>query len=97
MERLYCVYVLASRRNGSLYVGVTNNIGRRAWEHREGHGAQFTRRYGVSRFVYFETHPDVRDAIAREKAIKGWHLAWKLRLIESVNPNWDDWYERLNG
>ena len=91
----YYVYIMASRRNGTLYIGVTNDIARRAVEHREGVTAGFTRRYGVKLLVYCEAHDEVRSAIEREKHLKKWNRAWKLALIESANPNWEDLYEKL--
>jgi putative endonuclease len=94
---VYYVYILASRRNGTLYVGVTNDIARRTFEHRSGHGAVFTRRYGVTMLVWMEPYEDVSAAIAREKQIKGWNRAWKVTLIERENPDWLDLYERLAG
>jgi len=93
--REYYVYILASRRNGTLYVGVTNDLTRRAFEHREGAGAIFTKRYGVALLVYYESYRDVWEAIAREKTLKKWRRAWKLKLIESNNPQWRDLYEDL--
>ena len=84
------VYLLTNKRNGTLYAGVTNDLGRRAWEHRSKAVPGFTRRYGVHRLVWFERHDDIRDAIAREKVIKKWRRAWKLRLIEETNPEWRD-------
>jgi len=86
----YFVYLLASAPNGTLYVGVTNDIARRTGEHKDAQVPGFTRRYGVKRLVWYESHEDVQVAIAREKQIKGWNRAWKIRLIESVNPQWDD-------
>ena len=86
----YYVYMLASKRNGTLYVGVTNGLARRVCEHREGIGSKFTARYGVHLLVWFEIHSGVNQAIAREKQIKGWNRAWKLRLIERANPQWRD-------
>jgi putative endonuclease len=94
-ERTYWVYILASGRNGTLYVGVTNNLSRRVWEHREGRGGEFTSRYGVKLLVYYETFPDVRNAIQREKNIKKWPRRWKLDLIETLNREWRDLYEEL--
>jgi putative endonuclease len=90
-----CVYILASGRNGTLYIGVTNNIARRAWEHRSGVVAGFTKRYGVHRLVYVEFHATMPNAIQREKQIKKWRRAWKLRLIEESNPRWRDLYDDL--
>jgi len=77
----YFVYMLASRRNGTLYVGVTNDLARRVAEHKDKIVPGFTRRHGVNILVWYEVHNDVNDAIAREKQIKGWNRAWKLRLI----------------
>jgi len=92
----YFVYILASQKRGTLYVGVTNDVARRGREHREGAAPGFTKRYGVRRLVHIETFEDVRDAIHREKRIKAWNRAWKIALIEKDNPDWDDLYERLN-
>ncbi len=88
----YYVYILASQRNGTLYVGVTSNLARRIWEHREGVIDSFTKRYGVTRLVYCESYSDVRFAIQRERNIKHWSRAWKIALIEEHNPDWDDLY-----
>ena len=85
-EKTYWVYILASRRNGTLYVGVTNNLSRRVWEHKEAIVKGFTKEYGVKFLVYYESYPDVRDAIQREKNIKKWPRRWKLDLIEGMNP-----------
>ncbi len=92
----YYVYILASRRNGTLYVGVSNDLARRAWEHREGVTDGFTKRYGVHRLVHYEACDDIRRALQREKNIKHWPRAWKLALIEKDNPDWLDLYEVLN-
>jgi len=89
------VYFMTNRRDGILYVGVTSNLPRRAFEHREGLVAGFTKRYGTKRLAYCEHHDDIRYAIQREKAIKHWPRAWKVRLIHSVNPEWDDLYDTL--
>ena len=91
----YYVYMLASKRNGTLYVGVTNDLMRRVWEHKTGHVKGFTGKYGVTQLVWFEMHQDVNEAIAREKRIKKWRRAWKLDLLESDNPNWRDLYAEL--
>jgi len=88
--------MMASRPNGTLYVGVTNDLGRRAHEHRTAVGSRFTRRYDVARLVWYETYDDVRDAIAREKMLKKWRRGWKISLIMAMNPEWDDLYETLN-
>jgi putative endonuclease len=87
-------YMLASRRNGTLYTGVTSNLPRRIFEHRSGESA-FTSRYGVTRLVWYEEFPWVIDAISREKAIKSWPRAWKIALIEEQNPDWRDLYPHL--
>ena len=87
---MYFVYILASRRNGTLYVGVTNDLARRVGEHRAKQVPGFTRRYDVTTLVWFETHERIDEAISREKQIKGWNRAWKLRLIEASNPEWVD-------
>ncbi|GGE16468.1 endonuclease [Polymorphobacter glacialis] len=97
MVRQGYVYIMASQRNGTLYVGVTNDIARRVHEHREGVLAGFTRQYGVKMLVWYEAHGDVPTAIGREKAIKAWQRAWKLRLIEAANPEWNDLWPTLFG
>jgi putative endonuclease len=89
------VYVMTNRPNGTLYVGVTNDLARRVWEHREGVGEGFTKRYGLKRLVYFERHDDIGRAIQREKNIKHWPRAWKVRIILDANPSWDDLYDTL--
>ena len=89
VRKSYWVYVLASRTR-VLYVGVTNDLGRRVAEHRAGEGGAFTRRYKVQRLVYAEEHADVRDAIRREKEIKGWKRERKVALVEEANPGWRD-------
>src|SRR5690606_14132295 len=91
----YYTYILANKRNGTLYVGVTNDIARRVWEHRQGEGGHFTRKYGIHRLVYVEIHEDVTIAIQREKTIKDWSRKWKPNQIERDNPDWDDLYESL--
>jgi putative endonuclease len=83
----YYVYVLASRRYGTLYTGITSDLPDRVFQHKNGLLSGFTSRYGVHNLVWFEMHGDVNDAIAREKQIKGWNRAWKIRLIEKGNPN----------
>ena len=95
MDARPCVYILASRRNGTLYTGVTGYLNRRIWQHRAGIVRGFTKRYGVHRLVYVERHETMRAAIEREKQIKEWKRTWKLQLIESANPEWRDLYEDL--
>ena len=93
MARGGYVYILASRPKGTLYVGVTSDITRRMWEHQNGLVEGFTSRYGVCRLVYAEACDDIRDGIAREKQLKKWRRAWKIDLIEQVNPERKDLYE----
>jgi putative endonuclease len=91
----YFVYMLASGRNGTLYVGVTNDLARRTAEHKDKVVPGFTRRHGVDILVWYEEHSDINDAIAREKQIKSWNRAWKLKLIEKNNSGWNDLAPRL--
>jgi putative endonuclease len=90
------VYIIANRKLGALYTGVTNDIARRIVEHRDKTGSRFARKYDVWRLVYIEPHDEITAAIAREKAIKKWRRAWKIELIESMNPDWRDLYFDLN-
>ncbi|HEY0223440.1 MAG TPA: GIY-YIG nuclease family protein [Pseudolabrys sp.] len=92
----YYVYLLASQRNGTLYIGATSNLLRRAHEHKTKVTRGFTRKYGVDRLVWFETYDDPVNAIMREKEIKKWRRAWKLRLIEESNPQWIDLYDQIS-
>lgn len=96
MEKYY-IYILASRRNGTLYTGVTNDLARRAWEHKNDLVEGFTKRYRVHLLVWFEVAENPQAAIDREKQIKRWRRAWKLRLIEELNPEWRDLSEDLLG
>lgn len=91
------VYILASQRNGTLYIGVTSDLIQRVWQHKQDLVAGFTRKYGVHDLVYYEVYDDIRDAIQREKRLKKWKRAWKLELIEKENPEWLDLYEQLAG
>jgi putative endonuclease len=91
------VYIMTNKPNGILYVGVTRDLPRRAWEHREGMVEGFTKRYGLKRLVYAERHEDIRDAIQREKTIKHWPRAWRVNLILGENPAWDDLFEKIQG
>ncbi len=90
------VYIVTNRANGTLYLGVTSDLSRRIWEHREARIEGFTSRYGLKRLVWYERHEDIREAIQREKTMKHWSRAWKARLILEINPNWRDLYEELN-
>lgn len=85
-----CVYLLASRRNGTLYVGVTSDLIKRVWQHKEDVVPGFTKRYGVHTLVWYELHPSMESAIRREKAIKEWKQRWKLDMVEKANPEWRD-------
>ncbi len=91
----YYVYIMASKRNGTRYVGVTDNLVRRVYEHREGQADGFTKKYGVKALVYFEPHDDIGRAIQREKNIKRWRRAWKIDLIKKANPSWRDLYDTI--
>lgn len=97
MEKLYTVYMLASRRNGTLYIGVTNDLSRRVSEHQQGLVEGFTKKHGVHLLVWYEVHSDINEAIAREKQLKGWNRAWKIRLVEEHNSGWNDLTEAING
>ncbi|MGQ0751146.1 MAG: GIY-YIG nuclease family protein [Betaproteobacteria bacterium] len=92
MPKQPCVYILASARNGTLYVGVTSDLMKRIWEHKNDQVHGFTARYAVHALVWYEPHEGMESAIRREKAIKAWKRAWKLRLIEEANPDWRDLY-----
>jgi len=95
MNRQPCVYILASQRNGTLYTGVTSDLIKRVWQHKNDEVEGFTRKYAVHQLVWYELHETMATAISREKAIKEWKRAWKLRLIEEGNPEWCDLYDGL--
>jgi len=95
-EKQPAIYILASQRNGTLYVGVSSNLRQRIWQHRNDLVPGFTRHYGVHRLVYFELHATMDSAIAREKQLKKWNRAWKLRLIEGANPQWRDVWPEIS-
>ena len=90
-----CVYILASKRKGTLYVGVTSDLTQRVWQHKNDQAEGFTKRYGVHKLVWYEICDDMRAAIAREKAVKEWKRAWKIRLIQETNPEWNELYDEL--
>jgi putative endonuclease len=94
-DKCYWVYILASRIGGTLYIGVTNDLVRRVYEHRTGAVPGFSKRHQVHRLVYFERFSDVEYAIQREKRLKKWNRSWKIRLIEEANPNWDDLFPAI--
>ena len=87
-----CVYILASQRNGTIYIGVTSDPVKRVWEHKNDLVEGFTKKYGVHTLVWYEAHETMEAAITREKQLKGWRRQWKLELIEKMNPNWRDLY-----
>ena len=95
MEKYFACYMMASARNGTLYIGVTSNLRKRAWEHREGVVDGFTKDYGCKSLVWYEICETPMAAITREKQLKKWNRAWKLRLIEEKNPNWNDLFSDL--
>lgn len=95
MNKNPCVYLLASRRNGTLYVGVTSDVVKRVWEHKNNIVEGFTKRYSVHNLVWHELHPNMESAINREKAVKEWKRRWELDLIERENPQWKDLYTDL--
>ena len=95
MSKQPAVYILASKRNGTLYIGVTSDLPKRAWEHKNDVVEGFTKRYSVHRLVYYELHEDMESAIRREKHMKKWNRAWKLELIEKQNPDWSDVWDGI--
>ena len=95
MEKQPCVYILANKRNGTLYVGVTSDLPKRIWEHKSKVVEGFTNKYGVDKLVWYETDHTMESAIQRENIIKKWRREWKLRIIEEMNPEWKDLYEEL--
>jgi len=95
MERQPAVYILASRQNGTLYIGVTSDLAGRVWTHKNEVIEGFTKKYRIHRLVYYEMHPDMPSAITREKQLKKWNRAWKLELIEEKNPDWNDLWDKI--
>ena len=95
LRRQAWLYIMANRPNGTIYVGITSDLIRRAWQHRTGAIPGFTKRYGLKRLVYVEAHESMPAAITREKNVKSWPRAWRVRLITSANPTWDDLYETV--
>ena len=95
VKKTYYVYILSSKRNGTLYIGVTDNLIRRIWEHKNNAINGFTKTYGIHYLVYYEVHSNPESAIIREKQIKKWNRQWKLRLIEEANAEWKDLYNNL--
>ncbi len=95
MDKQFYVYILASKRNGTLYIGVTSDLMQRVWNHKHKTVEGFTQKYDIDKLVYYEIHDDPDTAISREKQLKKWRRAWKIRLIEKMNPSWDDLYEHI--
>ncbi|MGA9322273.1 MAG: GIY-YIG nuclease family protein [Xanthobacteraceae bacterium] len=95
MAKRYFIYILANKPKGVLYVGITNDVARRTFEHKLKAAAGFTSKYGVSRLVYFEEYASVLEARERERALKHWRRAWKIKLVEGLNPTWRDLYDEL--
>jgi putative endonuclease len=95
IDKRAAVYILASKRNGTLYTGVTTDLAKRVWEHKNDVTAGFTEKYKVHILVYYELHDDIMTAVTREKQIKKWNRAWKLELIENRNPEWRDLWDEL--
>jgi putative endonuclease len=94
--KTYYIYILASKKNGTLYIGVTSNLKQRIYQHKHHNNKGFTQKYNVNLLVYFEIYSDVRDAISREKQLKWWKREWKIDLIEKINPDWKDLYETID-
>lgn len=95
MNKQYYVYILATKRNGTFYTGVTNNLQRRIWEHKNNVADGFTKKYRIHQLVYYEVHEEIKAAIRREKLIKKWKREYKMAEIEKMNPNWLDLYNKL--
>ena len=95
MDKQFYVYILASKRNGTLYIGVTSDLVQRIWQHKNKMVKGFTKKYNVDRLVCYETHSNVESAITREKQMKKWRRAWKIRLIEGENSDWNDLYDNI--
>ena len=93
--RQYYVYILASQRNRTLYIGVTNDLIKRVWQHKNKVADGFTKKYAVDKLVYYETTENIESAILREKQLKNWHRQWKINLIQSKNPEWRDLYQQI--
>ena len=95
MDKQFYVYVLANKQNGTLYIGVTSNLVQRIWQHKNKMIGGFTKKYNVTKLVYFEVHADAESAITREKQMKKWRRAWKIRLIEAENNDWKDLFDDI--
>ena len=95
MEKQFYVYILANKRNGTLYLGVTSDLVKRVWQHKNGWVQGFTKKYGVKKLIYYEIYETAENAITREKQLKKWRRAWKLELIEEQNSQWRDLYDDI--
>lgn len=95
MDKPSYVYILASRPYGTLYIGITSDLIKRIWQHREAAVVSFTKKHSVNRLVWYEIHTDIREAITREKRLKSWNRDWKVNLIQSANPTWRDLYQDI--
>lgn len=95
MDKQFYVYILASKRNGTLYIGITSGLVQRIWQHKNKMVEGFTQKYNVNKLVYYEVHPNAESAITREKQVKKWRRSWKIRLIEEKNPDWKDLYDDI--
>ncbi|MFH1890805.1 MAG: GIY-YIG nuclease family protein [Candidatus Kuenenbacteria bacterium] len=95
IKRSYNVYIMASKRNGTLYVGLTSNLAQRIWQHKQGTFDGFTKKYNVKLLMYYEIYQEINTAIEREKRLKKWNRKWKIELIEKDNPQWKDLYDNL--
>ena len=95
MGKHFFVYILASKKNGTLYIGVTSNLPQRIWQHKNKQVAGFTSKYNITKLVYYEFHENAENAITREKQLKKWNRTWKLQLIEKDNPLWKDLYDEI--
>jgi len=95
MDKQFYVYILASKRNGTLYIEITSGLVQRIWQHKNKMVEGFTQKYNVNKLVYYEVHPNAESAITREKQMKKWRRSWKIRLIEEKNPDWKDLYDDI--
>jgi putative endonuclease len=95
MDRIGYVYIMASQRNGTIYIGSTSNLSQRVWQHKQGTADAFTKEYGCKMLVWYERFENLHDARRREVQMKEWHRPWKLKRIEGINPDWNDLYETL--
>jgi putative endonuclease len=93
--KLYCVYIMSNKKNGTLYIGMTSDLKRRVYEHKNNLAEGFTKKYAVDKLIYYECTNDVNEAIQRERQLKKWNRDWKIRLIEKENPEWHDLYEKI--